>query len=76
MSKLSPEELVRRTMDGVYALALRLTGNTADAWDLAQDALLRALKGLSAFRDDADPRTWVYRITVNAWKNRVASAGE
>ncbi len=63
-------------MDGVYALALRLTGNTADAWDLAQDAMVRALKGLAAFRDDADPKTWVYRITVNAWKNRLASAGE
>lgn len=76
MSKLSADELVRRTADGVYALALRLTGNTADAWDLAQDALLRAVKALDSFRGDADPRTWVYRITVNAWKNRAASAAE
>lgn len=63
-------------MDGVYALALRLTGNTADAWDLAQDSLVRALRALAGFRGDADPRTWVYRITVNAWKNRLASAAE
>ena len=76
MSKLPPEEFVRRTMEGVYALALRLTGNPADAWDLAQESLMRALKGLASFRDDADPRTWVYRITMNAWKNRVASAPE
>lgn len=76
MSKLSADEFVRRTADGVYALALRLTGNAADAWDLAQDALLRAVRSLESFRGDADPRTWVYRITVNAWKNRVASAGE
>jgi RNA polymerase sigma-70 factor (ECF subfamily) len=76
LSKLSADELVRRTADGVYALALRLTGNAADAWDLAQDALLRAVTALDSFRGDADPRTWVYRITVNAWKNRVSSAGE
>lgn len=76
MSKLSADEFVRRTADGVYALALRLTGNTADAWDLAQDALVRAVKALDSFRGDADPRTWVYRITVNAWKNRAASASE
>ncbi|TBR25190.1 sigma-70 family RNA polymerase sigma factor [bacterium] len=76
MSKLSADEFVRRTADGVYALALRLTGNAADAWDLAQDALLRAVKSLDSFRGDSDPRTWVYRITVNAWKNRAASAAE
>lgn len=76
MSKLSADELVRRTSDGVYALALRLTGNAADAWDLAQDAMVRAVRSLGSFRGDADPKTWAYRITVNAWKNRVASAGE
>lgn len=76
MSKLSSDEFVRRTADGVYALALRLTGNAADAWDLAQDALLRAVGSLGSFRGDSDPRTWAYRITVNSWKNRVASAGE
>lgn len=76
MSKLSADEFVRRTADGVYALALRLTGNAADAWDLAQDALLRAVRSLESFRGDSDPRTWAYRITTNAWKNRAASAGE
>lgn len=75
MSKLTPEELLRRVSDGVYALALRLTGNPADAWDLAQDALLRALRALPGFRGEADPKTWAYRITVNAWKNRVQSRG-
>lgn len=63
-------------MEGVYALALRLTGNPSDAWDLAQETLVKAVKSLAAFRDESDPRTWAYRITVNAWKNRVASAGE
>ena len=57
----------------VYNLSLRLVGNVADAEDLAQDALLRALKALPGFRGDSSPSTWVYRITVNTWKNRVRS---
>ena len=76
MSKLSADEFVKRTADGVYALALRLTGNAADAWDLAQDALLKGVRALESFRGDSDPRTWAYRITVNAWKNKAASAAE
>lgn len=57
----------------VYNLALRLVGNATDAEDLAQDALIRALKSLPNFRGDSSLSTWVYRITVNTWKNRVRS---
>jgi len=69
----TPDELLAH-LDRVYTLALRLAGNPADAWDLAQDAMLKALKGLPAFRGDAALDTWLFRITVNAWKNRNASA--
>lgn len=48
-----------------------MTGNRSDAEDLAQDALIRALKALPGFRGESLLSTWVYRITVNAWKNRV-----
>jgi RNA polymerase sigma-70 factor, ECF subfamily len=71
---MTPEELVRRHLDGVYGLALRLTGNAADAWDLAQEAMLKAVRALPGFRGDASPSTWLYRITVNAWKNKTQSA--
>lgn len=57
----------------VYNLALRLVGNPSDAEDLAQDALIRALKALPQFRGESSLSTWVYRITVNTWKNRVRS---
>ena len=55
----------------VYNLALRLTGNRADAEDLAQDALLKAVRALPGFRGESLASTWAYRITVNTWKNRV-----
>ena len=68
---MSEKEFLEKHSELVYNLAFRLTGNRSDAEDLAQDALIRALKALPTFRGDSALSTWVYRITVNAWKNRV-----
>jgi RNA polymerase sigma-70 factor (ECF subfamily) len=65
---MDADELIARFGSKVYNLALRLTGNPADAADVAQDALIKAVRGLSGFRG-GDPGVWTYRITVNAWKN-------
>ncbi len=70
---MSEQEFLDKNAALVYNLALRLTGNRSDAEDLAQDALLRAVRALPGFRGDSLASTWVYRITVNAWKNRVRS---
>lgn len=63
--------LVRESSARIYSLALRLCGNRADADDLAQEAYLQAYRTLGSFRQDCAFSTWVYRITVNLWKNRV-----
>ena len=68
---MSEQEFLEKNAGLVFNLALRLTGNRADAEDLAQDALLRAVRALPGFRGDSLASTWAYRITVNAWKNRV-----
>ncbi|MFI5350094.1 MAG: sigma-70 family RNA polymerase sigma factor [Elusimicrobiota bacterium] len=68
---MSEQEFLEKNAVLVFNLALRLTGNRADAEDLAQDALLRAVRALPGFRGDSLASTWVYRITVNSWKNRV-----
>lgn len=60
------EELVRATYPGTYTLALRLTSNEEDASDVAQEAYLRAWRGIGSFRGDAQFSTWLYRITANA----------
>ncbi|MEK7858399.1 MAG: sigma-70 family RNA polymerase sigma factor [Elusimicrobiota bacterium] len=70
---MTEEELVRRYGAMVFNLALRLTGNRADAEDLAQESLLKAVRGWASFRGEADPGSWVYRITANAWKNQLRS---
>lgn len=60
------DHLVGAYQDRVYQVAFRITGNREDAWDAAQDALVRAFQGLRSFRGDAGFGTWLYRITVNA----------
>lgn len=59
------DELVRLTYADTYTLAHRLTGNEEDARDVAQEAYLRAYRGLKRFRGDAQFTTWMYRITAN-----------
>ena len=50
------EELVRTQQHRVYGLALRMLGNTAEAQDVAQEAFLRAHRGLAEFRGEARSR--------------------
>ena len=50
------EELVRAQQDRLYSLALRYSGNAADAEELAQDAFVRAYRAHGAVRPGADPR--------------------
>ncbi len=63
------DELVRRTYVDTFTLARRLTGNEEDARDVAQEAYLRAWRGIGKFRGDAQFSTWLYRITANASNN-------
>ena len=59
------DDLVRATYADTFTLALRLTGNEEDACDVVQEAYIRAFRGLSRFRGDAQFSTWMYRITAN-----------
>ncbi len=68
---IDEDEFLEKQSGLVYNLALRLTGNPSDAEDLAQDSLIRTIRALPKFKGDSSPSTWVYRITVNTWKNRV-----
>jgi RNA polymerase sigma-70 factor (ECF subfamily) len=58
-------ELVRRHQDPLYGLALRFTGSAHDAEDIAQEAFLKAYRGLGDFKGDARFSTWLYRIAYN-----------
>jgi RNA polymerase sigma-70 factor (ECF subfamily) len=58
-------ELVARYKDLVYSLVLRLSGDRAQADDLAQDVFLKIHRGLPYFRGEARLSTWIYRIVMN-----------
>jgi RNA polymerase sigma-70 factor (ECF subfamily) len=57
--------LVHRHRDRAWRLAWRLLkGDEAAADDVTQDALVRAYRGLSDFRDESKLETWFFRIVV------------
>ena len=58
-------ELVAAHRDRALRLAWRLVGgDDAAAEDVAQDAFVRAWRGLPRFRGEASLATWLYRIVV------------
>ena len=49
----------------VYATALGIVGNEADAEDVAQEVFFKALRGLAGFRAEAKFSTWLVQIALN-----------
>jgi RNA polymerase sigma-70 factor (ECF subfamily) len=58
-------ELVRPYERRVYAAALAILRNEADAEDVAQEAMLKAFANIRQFRAEARFSTWLIQITVN-----------
>jgi len=63
--------LMERHLPAVLRVTLRITGNSVDAEEAAQEAFLRAYNKLPEFRQDAAFGTWVYRIGMNCALNLV-----
>jgi RNA polymerase sigma-70 factor (ECF subfamily) len=49
----------------VYSLCLRMTGNTASAEDLTQEAFLQLFRKIGTFRGESAFSTWLHRMSVN-----------
>jgi len=64
-------ELVRSCQRNVYLTALSILQNEADAEEVAQEAVLKAFRNLSGFRQESSFRTWLIRITVNEARMRL-----
>jgi RNA polymerase sigma-70 factor (ECF subfamily) len=58
------EALVRKYQDRVYNLCRYMLQDPQNAQDAAQDAFLKAYRGLRDFRPDSSLYTWIYRIAV------------
>ncbi len=59
------EALLLYSEKRVYNIAFRFMGNSADAYDAAQESLIKIYKKISTYKRDASFLTWVYRICVN-----------
>ena len=59
------ETLYERHQRRVYSLCLRMTGNVAEAEDLAQEAFIQLYRKVGSFRGESAFTTWLHRLTVN-----------
>ena len=59
------EALYRRTSDRVYAVCLRMSGDSERATELVQDVFVRVWQKLPGFRGESQFTTWLHRLTVN-----------
>lgn len=58
--------LYARFGQSCYGLALRLTGNVAQAEDLVQEVFLKLIETIRSYRGDAPFGAWLKRMTANA----------
>ncbi len=54
-------------LDQLYAAAMRMTRNPADAEDLVQEAYLKAYAAFGRFQAGTNLRAWLYRILTNTY---------
>jgi RNA polymerase sigma-70 factor (ECF subfamily) len=61
----APEERLVALAPRVYGFLVRLVGNRDTAEELAQETLVRALRGLATYQPEGKFRAWVFRIATN-----------
>lgn len=59
------EALARRHQGALYRVAMRVLGDTGEAEDALQEALLAAWRQIGRFRGDSTFSTWMYRLVTN-----------
>lgn len=59
------EQLFQRSQRRAYNLAYRLTGNSADAEDVTQDAYVRAWNNFDTYDANRSFEGWLFRIITN-----------
>jgi len=56
-------------LDQLYAAAMRMTRNPADAEDLVQETYVKAFAAFHQFQEGTNLKAWLYRILTNAFIN-------
>jgi RNA polymerase sigma-70 factor (ECF subfamily) len=63
--------LVARWEDRIRGASYRILGSEDEARDVAQEAFLKAYRGLSGFKQEARFSSWLYQITTNLCRDRL-----
>lgn len=59
------DTLVQKYRSRVYSVIYNIVNHHEDAYDLTQEAFIRAYKSLGGFKGKSNFYTWLYRIAVN-----------
>ena len=73
-AKAQAEHLVGTYADTILRLSYTYLHSTADAEDICQTVLLRAMTNTPAFSGPEHERAWIIRTTINACKDLLRSA--
>ena len=69
------DTLMERYKDRGYTIVYRFLGQREDAQDVAQEAFVRAYRGLDDFEGNSKFYTWLYSIATNLARNNVRDRG-
>ncbi len=69
------EPLVEKYRQRVWRLAYQVLHDREEAWDVAQEAFVRAFHSLPTFRGQSAFYTWLFRITINVATDRHRQRG-
>ncbi len=74
LARLEPaavDAFVRETVDRVHSMMYGITGHAQETEDLVQEVYMRAFRSLPAYRGEAAPGTWLYRIALNVGRDAI-----
>jgi RNA polymerase sigma-70 factor (ECF subfamily) len=69
------EPLVEKYRQRVYRLAYNVLRSQEDAWDVAQEAFIKAYQALPSFRGQSAFYTWLFRIAMNVAHDKARHRG-
>ena len=69
------EPLVEKYRQRVWRLAYNVLRDREEAWDVAQEAFIKAFQALPTFRGQSAFYTWLYRIVMNVAADRGRARG-
>lgn len=59
------EQFVRKHKSSIYSVCYLFSNNTDEVADLFQEILINLWKGFPKFRNECQPETWIYRVSMN-----------